>query len=157
MAGSPFLQGTVQASFAGNRFRGTPRYAIIVNGGQTTRRTDGRRYSGGVDVTFANNAIEEAGITRAVSLITFTNSRATELPCELDPANTLVECPTLMGNPLQYWEYLEASVFDLHHTGELDGALIDHPEIEPVDGRVLGNQLFINDAEVDHETFVVVP
>jgi hypothetical protein len=157
LAGSPFLQGTIEASFLGNRFRGTPRYAIIVNGGMTTRRPDGRRYSGGVDVSFADNLIETAGITGATSLITFTNSRATELPCELDPANTLVECPSLMGNPLQYWEYLEASVFDLHHTGELDGALIDHPEIESVDGRVLGNRLLINDAEVDHATFVVVP
>jgi hypothetical protein len=62
-----------------------------------------------------------------------------------------------MGNPLQYWEYLEASVFDLHHSGELDGALIDHPEIEPVDGRVLGNQLVMNDAVAPNETFVVLP
>jgi hypothetical protein len=75
----------------------------------------------------------------------------------LDPANTPLTCPTLMGNPLQYWEYLEGSVFDLHHGGELDGALIDHPEIEPVDNRALNNVLRINDEVVDHETFVVVP
>jgi hypothetical protein len=157
LAGSPFLQGTVQASFVGNRFRGSPRYAIILNGGQTTRRSDGRRYSGRLDVAFADNAIDESGITRAVSLITFTNSRATELPCELDPANTPAECPTLSGNPLQYWEYLEASEFDLHHGGELHGALIDHPEIEPVDGRILGNLLVINNEVADYGTFVVLP
>jgi hypothetical protein len=156
LGGSAFLQGTVDATFADNRFRGTPRYAIIINGGQTVRRADGQRYSGALNVTFTNNTIDEAGITRAVSLITFTNSRATELPCELDPANTKLDCPTLMGNPLQYWEYLEASAFNLHHSGELDGALIDHPEIEPVDGRVLNNLLILNDEEAPHETFVVL-
>ena len=77
----PFVQGTVDATFQGNHFRGTHRYAVIVQGGlHTVRRTDGQRYSGVVDVTFADNAIDESGVTRAVSLITFTNSRATELP-----------------------------------------------------------------------------
>ena len=61
------------------------------------------------------------------------------------------------SHSLQYWEYLQQSVFDLHHGGELDGALIDHPEIEPVDARVLNNVLRINDEVVDYETFVVVP
>jgi hypothetical protein len=153
----PFLQGTVNASFQGNRLRGTPRYAIIVNAGRPVRRADGQRYSGVLDLSFTDNAINESGVTRAVSLITFTNSRATELPCERDPANTPIQCPTLGGNPLQYWEYLEKSVFDLHHGGELDGALIDHPEIEPVDGRFLNNVLLINDEVAGHETFVVVP
>ena len=153
----PFLQGSVDGVFQNNTFRGSPRYAIILNGTQTVRRSDGQHYSGNVNATFADNAIEEAGVTRAVSLITFTNSRATELPCELNPANTPLTCPTLAGNPLQYWEYLEASVFDLHHSGELSNPLIDHPEIEPVDGRVLSNVLRINDEVVDHETFVVVP
>ena len=150
-------QGTVAASFRGNRVRGTPRYAIIVNGGRTVRRSDGQRYSGVLDLAFEGNAVNEAGVTRATSLISFTNSRATELPCELDPANPKSECPTLMGNPLQYWEYLEVSRFDLHHTGELDGALVDHPEVEPVDGRVLTNQLVVNDEIADHQTFVAVP
>jgi hypothetical protein len=81
----------------------------------------------------------------------------TELPCELDPANTPAECPTLMGNPPQYWEYLENSTFDLHHGGELDDPLIDHPEIDPGDGRVLNNVLRINDEVIPHQTFVVVP
>jgi hypothetical protein len=154
LAGTPFLEGSVRATFEGNQFRGSPRYAIIANGGQTVRRADGQRYTGVVETTFADNLIDEAGITRAASLITFTNSRATELPCELDPANTKAQCPTLMGNPPQYWEYLEAGVFDLRHSGELDGALIDHPEIEPVDGRDLDNLLVINNEVVDHETFV---
>ncbi len=155
VGGSAFLRGTVDATFEDNRLRGTPRYAIVINGGQVVRRADGQRYSGVLDLTFANNAIDEAGITAAASLITFTNSRATELPCELDPANTPVNCPTLMGNPLQYWEYLEASVFDLHHSGELSDPLIDHPEIEPVDGRVLNNVLLLNDEVVDYQTFVI--
>jgi hypothetical protein len=155
---SPSLQGTVEAVLSGNRFRGAPRYAIIVNAGTAVvRRADGLRYSGSVDATFADNLIDETGVTRAVALITFTNSRATELPCELDPANTKDECPSLTGSPLQYWEYLEASVFDVHHSGELDGALVDHPEVEPVDGRVLGNLLLINDAVVSHQTFVILP
>ena len=157
LGGSAFVQGTVDATFEANRFRGAPRYAIILNGGQTVRRADGQRYSGALNVTMTANAIDEASVTGAVSLITFTNSRATELPCELDPANTPLTCPTLMGNPLQYWEYLEASVFNLHHSGELDGALIDHPAIEPVDGRVLNNALRINDQVAPNETFVVVP
>ena len=157
LGGSSFRHGTVEAVIEGNRFRGTPRYAIIVNSGQTVRRADGQHYSGTVDVTFAGNATNELSVTQAVSLITFTNSRATELPCELDPANTPLTCPTLMGNPLQYWEYLENSVFDLHHGGELDGAWIDHPEVEPVGGRVLNNILRINDQVAPHETFVVVP
>lgn len=157
LQGSGLTQPTIDATLEGNRFSGTSRYAIIVNGGQTVRRADGQHYSGTLAVTFADNAMDELSVTQAVSLITFTNSRATELPCELDPANTPLTCPTLMGNPLQYWEYLEGSVFDLHHGGELDGALIDHPEIEPVDNRALNNVLRINDEVVDHETFVVVP
>jgi hypothetical protein len=153
---APFVQGTVNARFEGNRLRGFHRYAVILNGMQTPRRTDGLRYSGVLEVSFAANAIDEDSVTRAVSLVTFTNSRATELPCELDPANTPLECPTLTGNPLQYWEYLEGSLFDLHHSGELDGALIDHPAIEPVDGRVLNNVLRINDQAHPNESFVVV-
>jgi hypothetical protein len=157
LQGSAFAQPTVDALFQGNRFRGTPRYAFILNSGQTVRRTDGQHYSGALNVTFSANAVDEATVTRAVSLITFTNSRATELPCELDPANTPAECPTLMGNPPQYWEYLENSTFDLHHGGELDDPLIDHPEIDPGDGRVLNNVLRINDEVIPHQTFVVVP
>ena len=157
LQGSAFEQPTIDAVFEGNRFRGSSRYAIILNGGQTVRRADGQRYSGALDVTFTANEIDEASVTRAVSLITFTNSRATELPCELDTTSTLLDCPTLMGHPPQYWEYLENSVFDLHHGGELDGALIDHPENDLGDGRLLNNILRINDVVVDNETFVVVP
>lgn len=153
----PFLQGSVDAVFQNNTFRGSPRYAIILNGTQTVRRSDGQHYSGNVNATFADNEINEAGVTRAVSLITFTNSRATELPCELNPANTPLTCPTLAGNPLQYWEYLEASTFDLHHSGELSDPRIDHPATEPVGGRVLNNVLRINDVVAPNETFVVVP
>ena len=158
LTGSPSLDGTVEAVFEGNRFRGSPRNVFILNGGPAVvRRTDRQHYSGVLDVTFVDNAVDEAGVTGPSSLITFTNSRATEFPCELDPANTKVECPTLVGNPLQHWEYLEESVFDLHHTGEFHEALIDHPEIELVDGRVLGNLLLINDELADHGTFVVLP
>lgn len=155
--GGVSLEGHVDALIESNQFRGSPRYAIIVDGGQLVRRSDDRHYTGALQVSFVANTIDESAITRAASLITFTNSRATEQPCELDPAHTLAECPTLAGNPLQYWEYLEAGLYDLHHTGELDDSLIDHPASDPVDGRGLLNVLIINDQFIDYQTYVVVP
>jgi hypothetical protein len=35
--------------------------------------------------------------------------------------------------------------------------LVDHPEIDPVDGNLLGNQLRVNGDVVDFQTFVVIP
>lgn len=153
----PHLDGAVDASFVSNAFRGTSRFGIIVNSPNTVRRADGLHYTGTVTASFDANLLERESITRAPSLVTFTNSRATHFPCELNPESTRETCPSLMGNPPRYWEYLERSRFDLRHTGELDGALIDHPAAEPSDGRVLGNELVINGATVENQTFVVVP
>jgi hypothetical protein len=141
--GGSFVEGSVDA-VTSNRFAGSPRFGIILDGGQLVRRSDGAHYSGVVTANFSDNIIDPADITQASSLITFTNSRATQLPCERDPAHTVAQCPTLQGNPPQYWEYLQASHYDLRHGDELAGALIDHPAIEPSDGRALDNVLVVN-------------
>ena len=88
-------------------------------------------------------------------MISFTNSRATELPCELDPANTIDTCPTAASGT--YWKYLQDAAFNIIHSGELDGYLLDHPAQDPVDGRVLDNVLTIDGVVIPNETFVVVP
>jgi len=56
-----------------------------------------------------------------------------------------------------YSKYLQDSLFELVHGGGLDGAKIDHPAVDPVDGRVLGNALVIDSEVVPHQTFVVMP
>jgi hypothetical protein len=156
---SPSVQGApdghLGAQFLLNAIRGTPRYSIMFHGGQPQR--DALVSSGSVRATFLRTTLDIEASQTSNSLITFTNARATELPCELDPANGRDVCPSLQGNPPAYSDYHQQTTYDLRHGGELDGALIDHPAIEPVDGRVLDNLLLINGVAVDYQTFVVVP
>lgn len=89
--------------------------------------------------------------------MTFTNSRATVFPCELNPALAPgPDCPSLSTPPV-YSEYLTAATYDLRHSGELDGEFIDHPEFHPVDRHALGNRLIFNRVPASCGTFVVVP
>jgi hypothetical protein len=106
---------------------------------------------------FFATAIDAETKQTASPLITFTNARATEFPCELNPANGRDVCPSLMGNPPVYWDYHEHTSYELWHGGELQGVRIDYPQIEPVDRRVLGNVLTINGDAIDYQTFVIEP
>jgi hypothetical protein len=148
-------EGHLSALFVRNTVRGTARFSIMVHGGQPQR--DLTASTGSVRAAFLHTQLDAEARANASPLITFTNARATELPCELNPANGRDVCPSLTGNPPAYWDYYEHTTYELWHGGELSGALIDHPAIEPVDGRVLGNALTINGVAVDHQTFVVVP
>jgi hypothetical protein len=154
-SGMPDLRPTLGIVIDGNFIGGSAKYGMIVHAGQNTRRSDGRSYTGDVEARFENNVI--GGGVLHPALITFTNARATAVPCELNP--TLPPgpaCPSL-PNPPVYWEYLTNTRFDLQHTGELDTALIDHPQLQPVDGYPLGNVLSINGGPLGYQTFVVVP
>ena len=159
LQGTPATGGEVTATIARNQIRGTHRYGIVINGGQVFRTNrlvpDERLFTGALDLTFRHNAIDAGPTARAGSLITFTNSRATELPCELDPANTPATCPSVMNG--QYWKYLQDADFAIRHTGELDGYLLDHPVQDPVDGRTLSNVVTINREIIAHATFVELP
>ena len=135
--------GHVTAAFLHNEVRGTPRYTMLVQGGTPRRRPDLQHYTGTVKVTFFGTKLDEAARNGA-SLITFTHVRASVFPCELDPRNDRSVCPSLSGNPPRYWEYLQGAVFEVWHGGELNSVKVDHPAIDPVDGRDLGNRLIIN-------------
>jgi hypothetical protein len=159
LGGPPNVHGKIAATLEDNRFLGSHRYSIIVSGGNVLRQAGGvidtRAYAATLALNFAGNFIDRGSVTANPAIITFTNSRATELPCELDPANVGETCPRVQGG--RYWKYLQDSAFDLVHEGELDDAWIDHPAIDPVDRRVLDNVLTINGEVHPHETFVVVP
>jgi hypothetical protein len=144
--------GTVEVVAEGNLFGGSAKYGIMIHGSaMMTRRTDGQSYTGDVTAEFSNNVIDSAVVFPA--LLTFTNARATVFPCEINPTIT-VGCQQPGSGK---WEYLTNALFDLRHSGELTGALIDHPEFHPFDGYALGNTLVINRETVDYQTFVVVP
>jgi hypothetical protein len=131
--------GSMQASLLLNRLGGTPKYAFILHGGPQVRRDADEPYTGQVDVQVYGTRMTAAAGSK--SLITFASAQATELPNELHTT----------------WDYLEGAAYDVRHSGELDAALVDHPEIDPVDGNLLGNQLRVNGDVVDFQTFVVIP
>ena len=136
------------ATVARNRVRGTHYFPLIFNSGQSFR--DRLPWSARVDVDLIDNVIE------GTRLVTFTNSRMTQLPCELDPTSVRgPDCPNLQ--PGQHYTYLIDSTFTIDHTGELDGALIDHPALHPYDGTELGNTLVINGEPVEHQPLIQLP
>jgi hypothetical protein len=135
--------GDVEIVASGNFFGGPAKYGIIIHAGNQIVR--GNSYKGAVDARFADNIID--GATLHPALITFTNARATVRPAELN---------LTIGQP-PHWEYLTNARYTLRHDGELDGALIDHPQLQPVDGYLLSNVLLVNRAPIAHQTFVVVP
>jgi hypothetical protein len=153
--------GNVEIVADGNFFGGPAKYGIMIHAGNQIVR--GNSYTGTVDARFADNIID--GATLHPGLITFTNARATVQPAELNP-----KIPPPPGQS-SHWEYLTNARFTLRHDGELDGALIDHPQFQPVDGYLLGNELRVNRyacpsarptsstvcAPIAHQTFVVVP
>jgi hypothetical protein len=139
--------GDVEIVASGNFFGGPAKYGIMIHGGPRIVR--GNSYTGTVDARFADNIID--GATLHPVLITFTNARATVLPAELNP-----KFPP-PPNQTSHWEYLTNARYTLRHDGELEGALIDHPQFHPVDGYLLGNVLRVNRAPIAHQTFVVVP
>ena len=63
----------------------------------------------------------------------------------------------MLPSPPVYAEYLTDAVYDLRHTGELEGGLIDHPECHPYDKYPLGNRLIVNGGLEPYGSFFVVP
>jgi hypothetical protein len=148
--------GFVDLVATANTISGAAKYGIMLHAGQPVRT--GASYSGQLVAQFTGNTIGPAVLNPA--LITFTNSRATVLPCELNPASTKATCPLLSGppnGPFVYSEYLSQASYTFTHSGELNGALIDHPAVHPIDAYSLQNQLLINGSLIPNCTFVVVP
>ena len=150
--GTPNIEGQLDVVVEGNVIRGG-KYGIMVHAGQPTPQA-GAAYTGSVEGRFRRNVIEASVLHPA--LLTFTNARATVLPCELNPLSTSTSCPSL-PNPIVFAEYLTNSRYNLRHSGELDDALIDYPDFHPIDGYALRNTLTIDHRLMNYETFVVVP
>jgi hypothetical protein len=99
----------------------------------------GGPYTGSLDAWFQGTTLDDAAAVSSVSLITFTNARATVWPD-----------PRFLAAP-----YLRGAVYRVWHGGELDDVLIDHPEL---DGEIeLGNLLLMNGAELENQTVVTTP
>jgi hypothetical protein len=141
--------GFVQLILAGNEFRGTHKYGIIIYGGMPRR--GGGTFTGQIEATLTGNHLDPG--TVAPALVTFTHARATVFPCELDPATQ--PCPTVMtaNNQPLYWTYLTDALFDIRYQHELDNALIDHPQLHPVDGSPLNNLLMLNNDPAPYCSF----
>jgi hypothetical protein len=97
---------------------------------------------GTVDLTAVGNRI--SGAAKYGIML---HARGTVQPCALNP-----NCP-----PPPHPDYLRNSRYDLLHTGELNNALIDNPELHPFDHVALQNTLIVNNTTIGHGTFVVVP
>jgi hypothetical protein len=113
-----------------------------------------------ITARLADNVLD--GAIRIPALVTFTNTRATVFPCELDPEMPKDnKCPSITFSPSTglpvHWEYLRNATFDLRHEGELADALIDYPEHHPIDGVPLNNHLTINGATYPFGSFLKVP
>jgi hypothetical protein len=119
---SPSVQdardGVVRGTFARNRIRGPVPYPIMIHGGMPQRLDGVPPASGKLYLSFENNLLDDAA-SQGFSVITFTNARAIELVCELDPDSVPANCPMLMSRPdgtYIYWDYLKNALFDIHHT-----------------------------------------
>ena len=145
--------GLVRGRFASNSIRGPVPYPIMIHAGQPQRLGGVAPQSGDLYLSFEDTLFDEAAAEGA-SIVTFTNARATELPCELNPP-TMPPCSGFQG--ALWWAYLTGSIFDVRHSGELDVLRIDHPELDPFDGTELGNLLLLNGEVTAYQTFVIVP
>jgi hypothetical protein len=142
--------GVLVAKVTGNVLSGSHRYPLIVNGGQIERA--GVAYTATVQAAFSGNAWLAGANTVSRVLLSFTNSRMGLAPFwnELDPVFAA-------ANGLDSAQYLEGSLYELRHDGELDACLamdpastdcrVDHPAIEPCDDRVLENAVVLRGAE----------
>jgi hypothetical protein len=110
-------------------------FGVIVHGGLVYRTIAfvpvPLPYSGTTDATFQDNVITNS--KSAPALVTFTHPVAA-----VDPQQLLVP-----KNGLTY-KYLQQSTFTISDSGELADAWIDHPVLDPVDCRMLCNELEIN-------------
>ena len=133
--------GHMDATVLYNRIGGPTKYAIMVHGGPQVA-FGGGPYTGSVDAMFLGTTLDEAAELASVSIVTFTNARATIAPD-----------PRFLAAP-----YLQDAVYRLWHGGELDTVSVDHPATQDhpaIGGLVeLDNELFINDQLIDNRTFV---
>jgi hypothetical protein len=149
-SGSNAQEGSVLvAKVKDNVFSGNHRYPLIVSAGQITRTE--LHYHADVDIAFEGNQWVAGTGTTSRIFITFTNSRMGIAPLWNELATTAA--------------YLENSRYALRHDGELAGCLppydgdspdcrVDHPEVHPCDGRVLGNALEVNGQALPYGTFI---
>jgi hypothetical protein len=93
-------------------------------------RADERLWTASIQATFGGNII--SGNKRNSALITFTRNTAAMFPNELKDFN-----------------YLQKSTFSISDSGrDLRGYWLDHPSVDPIDGRVLQNTLKVNGVKV---------
>jgi hypothetical protein len=138
------VSGHISASVHDNRIANN-QFGVIFDGGFPFRNfnsaPDCRRFEGSFDVAFANNTF--ASNISGTSFVAFTRNNAA-----LNPAG-------LSTGPTNY-QYLQNARFTLNDPGnELAGIIVDHPVADPIDGRTLGNRLFLNGVEVPAPTDTV--
>jgi hypothetical protein len=143
--------GFITARVMDNLVHGDHRYPLIISGGQVPRLA-AVDWSGGLDLDFKDNRWIAApgAVTEARAIITFTSSRMGIAPFWQELAVST--------------EYLERATYRIKHHGELDACggeysfdcHVDHPEVEPCDGRVLGNVLELKGLKgpLPYRTFV---
>jgi hypothetical protein len=111
---------SIDAGFPYRTFRGTP---------------DLRQYSGSLDLGFEGN--QASGNVQS-AIITFERNTATLHPVQMDPTK----------RPTSY-KYLRSASYNVRYDdGSLDGYWVDHPVVDPIDGRILNNHLIVNGLEI---------
>jgi hypothetical protein len=89
-------------------------------------RTDARLWTASFQATFSGNII--SGNKRTPALITFTRNTAAMFP-----------------NQLKDFKYLQQTTFTISDQGgDINGYWLDHPAMDPIDGRILHNTLTVN-------------
>jgi hypothetical protein len=138
---APMIQeatdGDTRATVLYNRVLGPTKYSFLIFAGPQVA-LGGGPYTGTVEAAIFGTELDEAA-AEALAVVTFTNARATIWP---DPRYRPAD-------------YMQDGLFDLRHGGELDTALVDHPQF--FGGVELGNVYLENGEVVDYGTFVVVP
>ncbi len=132
--------GSVTATISNNRIKNN-NLGVIMDAfiSPLPNRMSPQLFTGTFDLTFEDNEIVGNVLTPA--LISFTLFTAALHP----------------DAELPMWKYLERSIFDIRHDGELDGYWFDHPATDPIDERTLENVLKVNGDEIPNGRFIPFP
>ena len=134
----PFLLANdnhVTALIVGNRIRSN-KIGVVIDAGFPHRAVDSsvdpRLFRGSLDVTLRDNDV--AANLSAPALMTFTRNSAALSPAQLSS-----------------WKYLQDSSFRISDPQDsLADYWLDHPEVDPIDGRTLQNVLTINGIRIEN-------
>jgi hypothetical protein len=135
----PFLLANdnhVTAFIVGNRVRSNT-IGVVIDAGFPHRavgsNVDPRLFRGSLDVTLQDNDV--AANLSAPALVTFTRNSAALSPAQLTS-----------------WKYLQDSNFRISDPqNSLAGFWLDHPVVDPIDGRNLENLLIINGSRIEND------